>query len=666
MLESYSFAIADMESNSGHDKKNAKFGAESIASNICAILFGLGLLSILFYIPGPVIPVTHPYKAELVLAFCLLVTLVVIRLSGVRLIELFGGVGENSLRISAGFLVFLLLGSVSAIWAFSYESVFHHTAIWALYTAFFLTIASIVRWQKGIQFPLVAVATAAAITGTLCLIDYATYEQFSLVESFIRVRYGKYAELTSTLAPFLVGAAFVTKGRVRWFAAIAASLAWLVSMLALSKGAFIAGCVGLTIFFVGSVFSRSIQKRSLIAVIGTFWLAFTIGFQVLFSVTSDIPATADYISGAVDPTQTSANFRTYIWKTGLQMGLDHWIVGIGADGFGRQFNNGTARFRANSPNDTAPEYAEDRLVERAHNEPIQIFAELGVLGLVVFSIPFIFAGTAVSRSLKSGNDLLLWTVIASSVAFFISSLVSSFSFRSAQNGIAYLFVLAAVIGMIDRVRDVRLSKRSLSLVVIGVFAASLFAMTYSATKIGTESYVSLAENTIDNEASLAAYRKALQFDPEYAGAWLSLAARHASMNEYENAAFATQKGIDNGIGMSLTYSQLATQYKIAGFPEKAAEAYREGVRVYPRSTYLRIEAAEYMRSIGLEDEAKANTEAAIAVDAKQAEGWIRLIRYRGTKAFHMSKDDGMSTPPAELLPQNTVQMYIDPPPKPPE
>jgi tetratricopeptide (TPR) repeat protein len=131
------------------------------------------------------------------------------------------------------------------------------------------------------------------------------------------------------------------------------------------------------------------------------------------------------------------------------------------------------------------------------------------------------------------------------------------------------------------------------------------------------------------------------------------------MNEYLNAAAATQKGIDTGVGMSITYSQLATQYKIAGLPDKAADAYREGVRVYPRSIYMRIEAAEYFASVGLNEEATANTEAAFAIDAKQAEGWIRLIRHRGNEAFHMSKADGMSTPPAELLPQNAVQMYSD-------
>ena len=81
---------------------------------------------------------------------------------------------------------------------------------------------------------------------------------------------------------------------------------------------------------------------------------------------------------------------------------------------------------------------------------------------------------------------------------------------------------------------------------------------------------------------------------------------------------------------------------------------------------MRIEAAEFMRSVGLEEEATAQTEAAFAVNAKQAEGWIRLIRHRSTKAFHMSKADGLSTPPGELIPQNAAQMYTDSPPIPPE
>lgn len=640
-------------------KDERPFLADSLASNVGALIVGLGLLSILFYIPGPVIPVSHPYKAELVLSVCLVSILLSIRVSGLSLVKLFAGIGVSSRRIALGFLAFAGFGLLSILWARSIESVFHHTVIWGLYVSYFTVVASIVKWQDSVRFPVVALSTAAGVTGVLCLIDYLTYEEFRLVESFIRVRYGKYAELTSTIAPFLIASAVLFKGRVRWFSALGATLAWLTSMLALSKGAFIAGVAGITILFVGAVVASERGRRMTFAAVGVVWLVFTIGFQVLFSVTSDIPATADYISGAVDPTQTSANFRTYIWKTGIQMGRDHWLIGIGADGFGRQFNNGTASFRANSPHDVAMEYGEDRLVERAHNEPIQIFAELGIIGIIVFAIPFVIAGVLVRRSFGAGNDILLWALIGSTVAFAFSSLVSSFSFRSAQNGIAFLVVFAGIVGLVDKRSKAELSKRAARLILVFVLAAIMAVFTYTGLKIATESYVSRAENTVDHEAALADYDIALRLDPEYAGAWLSLAARYAAMNDYENAAFATQKGIDNGIGMSLTYSQLATQYKMLGSSDKAADAYREGVRVYPRSIYMRIEAAEYFASVGLDDEARSNTDAAFAINAKDAEGWIRLIRYGGNRAFHMAKEDGMSTTPSELLPQNTVQMYSE-------
>lgn len=653
-----------MESKLTEHLDNKPFYAGGVPSKFAAIFVGLGLLTVLFYVPGPIIPVTHPYKAELVLAFCLLVVLVTIRLSGLRLSVLFAEIGLESSKITKGFLMFGLLGSVSAIWAHSLESVFHHTIIWGLYVSYIVTIAAIVRWQDDIRFPVLALSTAAAVTGILCLIDYLTYEEFSLVESFIRVRYGKYAELTSTAAPLLIAAAVVMKGSTRWVAALAAILAWLTSMLSLSKGAFIGGVAGLLVLFIAVILLGEKSRRVAFASIGVVWLTFTIGFQVLFSVTSDVPATADYISGAVDPTQTSANFRTYIWKTGLQMGKDNWLLGLGADGFGRQFNNGTASFRANSPNDDAMEYGEDRLVERAHNEPIQIFAELGVIGLIVFSIPFFLAGVAVWRSFGNGNNVLLIAFLGCTVAFVFSSMVSSFSFRSAQNGIGYLIIFAGVIGFIDKRDTAALSKASARRILSGILIAIACVFIYTGAKIAAEAFVSRAENTIDNESALADYGVALRVDPEYAGAWLSLAARYASMNDYQNAAFATQKGIDNGIGMSLTYSQLATQYKMAGLPDKAVEAYREGIRVYPRSIYMRIEAAEYFASVGLNDEAKANTDAAFAINAKDAEGWIRLIRYGGNRAFHMAKEDGMSTTPAELLPQNTVQMYSEKVPEP--
>lgn len=655
-----------MEEKIEKNNLNRRFSADSIASNVCALLFGLGLLSILFYIPGPIIPVTHPYKAELVLSVLLALVWLGIRLSGVKLTELIAGIGRDSLKFATWLTVFAVFGLLSAFWAYSYESVAHHTVIWGLYIAAFITFAAIVRWQESIRFPLVAITTVAMITGTLCLIDYLTLTDFKHSEGFLRIRYGKYGELMATITPVLAAGAVFMKGRIRLLAAAAFVLSWLTVMLSLSKGSFIAGVIGMAVFCLGAFVFEPTGKRRVVAAVAAIWLVFTIGFQVLFVVTSDVPATADYITGTQDPEFTSSEFRKVVWKVGVHMAKDRWFLGYGADSFGRAFNDGRMSFRRENPQDTSTEFGEDYLVERAHNEPIQIASELGIVGVVLIVVSFGIVGIAIARNMRGPNSIIIWAVVGGMFAFGFSSMVSSFSFRSAQNGMGLFLILSAAIGVTDRSLVRLMSDRARKGICILMMVSITACVTYAGIKIAAEVYVSRAESTVDNDAALADYATAIRLDPEYAGAYNSAAARYASMNEYLKAAEMTRKGIVTGIGMSLTYSQLATQYKMAGAIDEAVEAYREATRVYPRSVYMRIEAAEFMRSVGLEDEARVQTEAAYAVNAKQAEGWVRLIRYRGNKAFHMSKEDGMSTPPGELLPQNAAQMYVDAIPKPTE
>jgi O-antigen ligase len=77
---------------------------------------------------------------------------------------------------------------------------------------------------------------------------------------------------------------------------------------------------------------------------------------------------AEATSGDLDPSSRS---RLRVWKAGLHMFLDHPIVGVGAGCFG------TAHALSYSPEG-------DRSWLQAHSLYIQVFAELGILGVVTF------------------------------------------------------------------------------------------------------------------------------------------------------------------------------------------------------------------------------------------------------------------------------------------
>ena len=67
--------------------------------------------------------------------------------------------------------------------------------------------------------------------------------------------------------------------------------------------------------------------------------------------------------------------RTFYWKIGLKMGLENPLVGVGVDSYGDFY-------RGARPIEVIRLTTIDLTTHNAHNTLIQIFATLGILGLV--------------------------------------------------------------------------------------------------------------------------------------------------------------------------------------------------------------------------------------------------------------------------------------------
>lgn len=643
----------------------SKFYSDSWASHIVSFLLGVSLLSILFHTPGPIIPVAHPYKAELILAFVLLIIWLIIRSSGVRpgsLIRFVSGTGQ---LIAWSILAFTALSAISIVWADSSESVVHHTLLWGLYLGYFVTFVGISRHQGNLYCIALSLAVAGVMTGILCTIDYVTMPEFELVKDFIRVRYGKYGELMSTIAPFLLGFGLVSTIRHRWMFALASFAAWSTAMLALSKGAFLAGIAGFVVFFIGaSIFSRG-KARKAVILTAAIWIIFTVGFQVGITTLSSVPVTTDYISGEADPTRASSELRLFIWKVGLQMAKDNVVIGVGADNFGNEFNNARASYRKTEAGNSGVELGEDFLMERAHNEAIQVIAELGMIGLILFVVPFAIFAIRARYAIDddSGTNIVFVSCVGGICAFAISSMVSSFSMRSAQNGAGFILVFAAAVALlIQKEYKSNSNLRNTKFVnttCIAVVAAAILMVGYCGFKISAEFLVNRAENTTEFESAKRDFETALMIDPEYAGAYLSYGARLVGENDRRSAAEMMEFGTKNGIGLTITYSQIARHWAAAGENERAIGAYLEAIRIYPRSVYIRVEYATFLESLGRIDDANASLDIARSIDAKLANTWYLLIKEGSLKTFQTSQTDPEILPPSNLIPQNAVLQYTD-------
>jgi tetratricopeptide (TPR) repeat protein len=440
-------------------------------------------------------------------------------------------------------------------------------------------------------------------------------------------------------------------------------IGWLTAMLSLSKGAFIAGIAGFAVFFVGvCLFSPTIFRRRSIA-FAVVWLAVTIGTQVLFSVFSAVPSTTDYITGKADPTRTTTEMRIFTWTVGRQMARDHWLAGVGADNFGVAYNDARIQMRLRHPDVPKQEIAEDYLTERAHNEPLQVLAELGVPGFGLFALPFaLFAFLLVRKFWRQGFRLspVLWASAAGMIAFAVSSMVSSFSFRSAQNGVVFFLVFAIAVNELNKSADIStIGDRASYFTAAFCWLSVLLLALYCMAEGFAEYQVYTGERTESPAAAQSRFHSALIADPGYSGAYLSSAARYAAEGDQATAALMTRKAIDTGIGLSLTYSQLAHQQVAAGDNDGAEATYREAIKVYPRSIFIRVEFVVFLENSGRHDAATDELKAAVALEPRQANGWYVLIKSGSTAAFYRSRSAPAIAAPVELLPASAVYHYLD-------
>ncbi|MBK7393046.1 MAG: O-antigen ligase family protein [Chloracidobacterium sp.] len=626
------------------------------------------LLSALFSTPRPQAIANQPWKVELLIGiFAIPFFVWVYKKTHGTYISL----ERSNFRFAViCSLLFIVWSGVSAAWAPLPLTALFQTLVWAIYAAIFSAFLQLLRANAGIKVILATFSIACGILGLLAIVDFASITDFLIAQGIIRVRYAKFAELALTAAPLICIASIYARRRIASITtAIIWMLAWLAVMLSLSKGAFVAGIAAHFILFGGSILFSHKAFRRKVLVRATIWLVFTIVVQVAFSAFSTIPSTADYISGKADKTRDTSMFRVYVWQVGMKMAADHWFLGVGSGNFGVAFNDSRTTFAAARPDDRTPEYGQDYMFERAHNEVLQIFAELGIVGIMLFAAvfgSFIFLAVKVFIRKEFKLSPMLWAAIAGVSGFAISSMVSSFSFRATQNGVVFVMVMAVGVYELTKscTKSITASPtiKPSKIMFISSLTAAVILIVFAAPKAVAEYYLYQAERAADNTAAAELFRTAIRLDPDNASAYYYFANRSNFDSDNETAAKMLRIGIDRGIGVTVTYSQLAKFELLSGDAIAAEKTLADAVRIFPNSVFMRVRFATFMCDQRKQAEADREMEFARSIDAGQANGWQILIQKGSTAAFYAAKQDANIDPPAELIPENAVYEYIDKPP----
>ena len=655
-------------------------------------IFALSLLVMLFPAPQPRMISNHTWRAELITTLAIF---------GIVLTDYFRGHDSvlrlfrfrtSWMRTIAFFMAaFAVWGMLSAFWSPGPFPAWHHTLLWIEYLFCFLIVLNRLDSSAGISSVSEIFVWLAAVIGVLCLIDYATLPDFQTLEGTLRARYSSYAELLVAALPIIWAVSIYSRNRKNYLIALAAGvLGWMTVMLSLSKGAFIAGVAGFTIMFLGSlVFGLKQFRRRTIVSLGV-WLIVTVAVQVGFSFLTTVPATIDYISGKADATRETSLARVLVWNVGAQMVRDNWLFGVGADNFGISFNEARAKYRVSHPDNPRDEVVGINLVERSHNEMLQITAELGVVGLALVLIPVFIFLTFFIRALwlrRFSVSPMLWAAVGGMAAFGLSSMVSSFSLRIVQNGIVFFIVFAVAAHEIGKCtnsagsagipagQDREAIRREsffsrfqtrvgyagagtpvLPAVVSTIFVLILLTLSLKAV---AEYYVFSADHSEDNASAINLYHAAARLDPDYKAAYLRSSGRSFVAEDYAAAAGELRKAIDGGLGVILTYSALADCETKTGDLSAAAGAFTDGLRIYPRSVFLRVRYATLLKKMGREAEATSQIALARSIDARQADGWYSLLKNGSVIAFYAAQNDPSLAAPSDLRPEVAVLQFLD-------
>jgi putative inorganic carbon (HCO3(-)) transporter len=208
------------------------------------------------------------------------------------------------------------------------------------------------------------------------------------------------------------------RGRPRWM-----SGAWLVALVALAltyvRGAWLGLAAGVTA--LAAALPR--RRRVLFGAI----VVLAVGLLLL-------PGVRERVRSIADPTDPTSSERWLMWRSGVQMALDHPLFGIGPGQVRRVY-----------PEYAAPEVA-NKHRGHLHSSPMQILVERGILGLAawlwVFAAFFVRArhvGRRVAGDARA--SALVAGAVAATAGFLVSGLFEH-NFGDTEVLLAATFVMS--------------------------------------------------------------------------------------------------------------------------------------------------------------------------------------------------------------------------------
>jgi len=633
------------------------------------------------YLPGPPRPSLGglAWRQEIVLSLLLTLTLGFL----VRRSLMFSNNHDHKDGLLLTATLFALWITASVLWAPNPYSAAHFSFQWGAYLIFFVLMRMVANRPQLLRASLIGLSFVVCLLGISCLIESITGA--ALTDHSLRQGvkplfrgFSGFSETMAVATAIFFGLALEVrkKGRAVMCGATAV-LAWLATVQTLERAPILGGAAGLLLLSIGSIALPSCRPRSMRrAGVLAFALVLITALEVapLASLYSNSPAPANALQRfkTTSLTESNTSVRLLFWATGWEMFRRHPLLGVGAHNYEVAFPWARAQFADSHKNSPLTELNEQLLTQYAHNEYVQILAELGAVGFLLFLLFCVALIVSFWRALRRARrPLLALGSGAGLLAFAVSSGASAFSFRWLGSGLIFFFAAALVSHFASangrpQVKatlqvPTGIAPKSFTFAfrgLVGGLAFSVLMLLWASTQAGNSVLHALAQRNRSPVDAEQLYLMSLRCNPFDAATHYDYGSLLYQQSRPSEAVLHLRHAVAYGINTSTSYAFLAAAEEESGDLNAAERTLAFAAKVYPRSVFLLVRHAVALERLGRREESDIEFSAASLLNSRAARGWYQLIQYDIDEAFKAARQDSGIAIPGDLLPENAVHMIL--------
>ncbi len=583
---------------------------------------------------------------------------------------------REQLLLAGSLLLFILWQAISLKWSPVFYEAVRIIAIWFGFAVFFLAAMTVMRQRAAVMLHYVLTAVCAVLAFSL-IFERVVYGEFMLGIIF---NHGITSELLVMLLPLQVlNYLCHRKTAVMAISLVVSALSMVALLIGLRRGAIIALVVMMILIGVGLAAKhiQLVDRRRLIIIFAVLIVAAgVVGVRYRQAITFRIQGATQLQS-----VEGGLTNRLRGWITAWEMGKRNVLIGVGQAGYPAAYGEYRPFFASNPDNAAivkglAGEDTDEIRSPQVHNEYLQIFAELGLIGLVLFAAFWLLLGWRLWQWGRAGGESAywIWGAWLGMLTFSISSVFSSFSFRYTPS--VFVFACLLAVGLGNRVSNPTV-KEGLALPKFAAVAAAAVAIILSLAftaraynvyasqllqgqaTLQTESldFTFYPDKPADNDRLERRYKQVLELDSENIGAHFGYGLLLFQMKRPAEAIPHLEIGLNGGYSRSFGYVALAFAHEQAGNLSRATQLMRHCLAAYPESIFGRAVYAELLRKEGRSAEADEQDAYMRASKSFDHASWALALRTKAANAVAEAKTHGL-IPLDQLKPQLVARLVF--------